>query len=65
MTSTSFRRARSCGGYEEIESMANKETVICSPPRTAIGTYGGTLKDIPAVDLGAVVVGATNERAKP
>ena len=44
--------------------MANREVVICSPVRTAIGTYGGTLKDTPAVDLGAVVVRATLERAK-
>ena len=44
--------------------MANKEVVICSPVRTAIGTYGGTLKDMAAVDLGAVVVRATLERAK-
>ena len=44
--------------------MANKEVVICSPARTAIGTYGGTLKDIAAVDLGAGVVRATLERAK-
>jgi acetyl-CoA C-acetyltransferase len=38
--------------------------MICSPVRTAIGTYGGTLKDTPAVDLGAVVVRAALERAK-
>ncbi len=44
--------------------MANREIVICSPVRTAIGTYGGTLKDMPAVDLGAMVVRATLERAK-
>jgi acetyl-CoA C-acetyltransferase len=44
--------------------MANKEIVICSPVRTAIGTYGGTLKDMTAVDLGAVAVRATLERAK-
>ena len=44
--------------------MANREVVICSPVRTAIGTYGGTLKDMPAVDLGAVVVRATVDRAK-
>jgi acetyl-CoA C-acetyltransferase len=43
--------------------MANREIVICSPVRTAIGTYGGTLKDSPAVDLGAVVVRAALERA--
>jgi acetyl-CoA C-acetyltransferase len=44
--------------------MANREIVICSPVRTAIGTYGGTLKDMPAVDIGAVVVRATLARAK-
>jgi acetyl-CoA C-acetyltransferase len=32
--------------------------------RSAIGTYGGTLKDTPATELGAVVVRATLERAK-
>jgi acetyl-CoA C-acetyltransferase len=45
-------------------TMANKEVAICSPVRTAIGTYGGTLKDMTAVDLGAVAVRATLERAK-
>ena len=44
--------------------MANREIVICSPVRTAIGTYGGTLKDTPATDLGALVVRATLDRAK-
>src|SRR5665647_1529664 len=44
--------------------MANREVVICSPVRTAIGTYGGTLKDTAAVDLGAVVIRAALERAK-
>ena len=44
--------------------MSNTEVVICSPVRTAIGTYGGTLKDMPAADLGAAVTRATLERAK-
>ena len=44
--------------------MPNPEVVICSPVRTAIGTYGGTLKDMPAADLGAAAVRATLERAK-
>ena len=44
--------------------MADRQVVICSPVRTAIGTYGGTLKDAPATDLGAVVIRATLERAK-
>lgn len=44
--------------------MSQKQVVICAPVRTAVGTYGGTLKDTPAADLGAVVVRATLERAK-
>jgi acetyl-CoA C-acetyltransferase len=44
--------------------MSNPEVVICSPVRTAIGTYGGTLKDMAAADLGAVAIRATLERAK-
>ena len=43
--------------------MAHREVVICSPVRTAIGTYGGSLKDTPAVDLGAAAVRATLARA--
>ena len=31
------------------------EIVISTPLRTAIGTYGGALKDTPATDLGATV----------
>lgn len=33
-----------------------KEVVIVSAVRTAIGTFGGVLKDVSAVDLGAIVV---------
>jgi acetyl-CoA C-acetyltransferase len=44
--------------------MSSIEVVICSPVRTAIGTYGGTLKDMPAADLGAVAIRATLERTK-
>jgi acetyl-CoA C-acetyltransferase len=33
-----------------------KEVVIVSAVRTAIGTFGGALKDVSAVDLGATVV---------
>lgn len=36
--------------------MAKPEIVLCSPVRTAIGTYGGALKDTPATDLGAAVI---------
>ena len=44
--------------------MSNTEVVICSPVRTAIGTYGGTLKDMPAADVGAAAIPATLERSK-
>jgi acetyl-CoA C-acetyltransferase len=43
--------------------MSKRDVVICSPVRTAIGTYSGALKDTSATDLGAVVVRATLERA--
>ncbi len=43
--------------------MADRDIVICTPVRTAIGTFGGTLKDIPAADLGAVAIRAAMERA--
>lgn len=36
--------------------MANREIVLCNPVRTPIGTYGGTLKNTPATELGAVVI---------
>jgi acetyl-CoA C-acetyltransferase len=37
--------------------------VIAEPVRTAIGTFGGTLKDISAVDLGKVAIGAALRRS--
>ena len=40
-----------------------KEVVIVSACRTAIGTFGGTLKGVPAVDLGATVVKEAVNRA--
>lgn len=43
--------------------MSRLETVICHPVRTAIGTYGGTLKSTSAPDLGAVAVGESLRRA--
>ncbi|WP_413815272.1 thiolase family protein [Bradyrhizobium sp.] len=38
--------------------------VLCAAARTAIGTYGGALKDVPAPDLGATAIRASLERAK-
>lgn len=40
-----------------------REIVICSPVRTAIGTYGGALKSVAATELGATAVRAALERA--
>ena len=39
------------------------EIVISAPLRTAIGTFGGSLKDIPAVDLGSTVANEVLNRA--
>jgi acetyl-CoA C-acetyltransferase len=44
--------------------MASREVVLCNPVRTAIGTYGGSLKATPATALGAAVVKAVLERSR-
>jgi acetyl-CoA C-acetyltransferase len=36
--------------------MPAKQVVLCNPVRTAIGTYNGALKDLPATDLGGIVI---------
>jgi acetyl-CoA C-acetyltransferase len=41
----------------------SRSVVFAEPVRTAIGTFGGTLKDVPAPDLGAVAIGAAVTRA--
>jgi acetyl-CoA C-acetyltransferase len=44
--------------------MTSKHSVvIVEPVRTAIGTFGGTLKDIPAVELGAAAINAALRRS--
>ena len=43
--------------------MGAPDIVLCSPVRTAIGAYNGSLKTIPAPDLGAVVVRETLKRS--
>ena len=43
--------------------MQAREVVLCHPVRTAIGTYNGTLKAMPATELGAAVVRETLRRA--
>ena len=41
----------------------SKEVVIVSAVRTAIGKFGGGLKDVPATELGAIVIKEAVERA--
>lgn len=48
---------------EKTKMKEFKEVVIVSGVRTAIGSYGGSLKDISAIDLGALVVKEAVERA--
>ncbi len=43
--------------------MSKIEVVLCNPVRTAIGTYGGALKDVAAPDLGGAVIRETLKRA--
>ena len=43
--------------------MSKPAVVLCEPVRTAIGTYGGALKDIPAPALGAVAIRETLRRS--
>ena len=40
-----------------------REAVIVSGARTAIGGFGGALKDVPAIDLAALVIKETLKRA--
>jgi acetyl-CoA C-acetyltransferase len=42
---------------------ARRSVVLTSPVRTAIGTFGGSLKDVPATELGAVAIKAAIARA--
>lgn len=42
---------------------SNADIVISTPLRTAIGTFGGALKDVPATELGATVAKAVIERS--
>jgi acetyl-CoA C-acetyltransferase len=43
--------------------MAERSVVVLSGARTAIGTYGGSLKDVPPTQLGATVVREAVKRA--
>jgi len=43
--------------------MTSRSVVFAEPVRTAIGTFGGSLKDVPAPDLGAAAICAAVARA--
>ncbi len=43
--------------------MTTRQVVLCHPVRTAIGTYGGSLKDMPAPELGAAAIRETLKRS--
>src|SRR6266403_1215026 len=43
--------------------MTTREIMLCSPVRTAIGAFNGSLKTVPATELGGVVVRETLQRA--
>ena len=43
--------------------MTSRPVVFAEPVRTAIGTFGGSLKDVPAPDLGATAIRAAVARA--
>ncbi|HEY4920703.1 MAG TPA: thiolase family protein [Xanthobacteraceae bacterium] len=42
---------------------SQRSVVFAEPVRTAIGTFGGSLKDVPAADLGAAAIRAAVARA--
>jgi acetyl-CoA C-acetyltransferase len=44
--------------------MPNTEVVLCHPVRTAIGTYGGSLKNIAATALGAAAIAEALRRSR-
>src|ERR1700737_3240611 len=43
--------------------MDTKDVVICHPVRTPIGAFNGSLKDVPATELGAAAVRETLRRS--
>jgi acetyl-CoA C-acetyltransferase len=43
--------------------MTTRQIVLCHPVRTAIGTYGGSLKDLPAPELGGAAIRETLKRS--
>jgi acetyl-CoA C-acetyltransferase len=45
--------------------MTSRSVVFAEPVRTAIGTFGGSLKDVPALGAVAIGGGAVGHKARP
>src|SRR3989442_7774137 len=58
---TGFCQSRNCV-CEKEDPM--REVAIVSPVRTAVGRFGGGVKDIPAAELGSIVIKAVLERTR-
>ena len=41
-----------------------REVVIASAVRTAVGSFGGTLRDVTAIELGSIVIKEAMARAR-
>ncbi len=52
------------GRFNEHEGSDQREVVVVSGARTAIGDYGGALKDMPPTKLGAAAIKEAVARAK-
>src|SRR5580698_9139280 len=55
--------ARRTQSQEDLAMTSRRSVVFAEPVRTAIGTLGGSLKEVPAPNLGAVAIGAAVTRA--
>jgi acetyl-CoA C-acetyltransferase len=63
MPAGSFGLAAPSKSIQGDASMATRSVILASPTRTPIGTFGGSLKDVAAPELGACVIRSTVERA--
>src|SRR5262249_21148820 len=65
--STDYRAGRGFAGGSKSSGGLNMTSARCAvfanPVRTAIGTFGGSLKEVAAPDLGAAVIKAAVQRA--
>src|SRR5512146_1988553 len=55
--------ARRTALLEDLPMKAQRQVILAEPVRTAIGTFGGSLKDQPATALGALAIRAAVARA--